>query len=122
MLDSGESQKEVIRPDFNRAIMIDFQGAKITSDVGFLLMREIDDRFKIIAPMGDCLEDLRSPTHTKHSLVQMIRQRVYQIGASYEDCSAPRTHVECGAAQEMRVGPSEPVCRDRFQTALSCAG
>jgi hypothetical protein len=50
-------------------------------------MREIDDRFKIIAPMGDCLEDPKSPTHTKHSLVQMIRQRVYQIGASYEDCN-----------------------------------
>ena len=43
MLDSDESRKEVIRPDFNRAIMIDFQGAKITSDVGFLLVREIDD-------------------------------------------------------------------------------
>ncbi len=65
MLDSGENRKEVIRPDFNRPIMIDFQGAKITSDVGFLLLREIDDRFKIIAPMGDCLEDLRSSTHTK---------------------------------------------------------
>ncbi|MBU4231082.1 MAG: transposase [Proteobacteria bacterium] len=60
MLESGESRKEVIRPDFNRAIRIDFQGAQITSDVVFLLMREIDDRFKIIAPMGDCLEELRS--------------------------------------------------------------
>src|SRR4030043_869020 len=87
MLTSGESRKEVIRPDFNRSIMIDFQGAKITSDVGFLLMREIDDRFKIIDPMGDCLEDLRSSTHSKHSLVQMIRQRIYQIGAGYEDCN-----------------------------------
>jgi hypothetical protein len=87
MLDSGESRKEVIRPDFNRAIMIDSQGAKITSDVGFLLLREIDDRFKIIAPRGDCLEDLRSPSHTKHSLVQMIRQRVYRIAASYADCN-----------------------------------
>jgi hypothetical protein len=87
MLDSGESQKQVIRPDFNRAIMIDFQGAKITSDAGFLLMREIDDRFKIIAPMGYCLEDLRSPTHTKHSLVQMVLQRVYQIATGYEDCT-----------------------------------
>ena len=71
MLDSGKSRKEVIRPDFNRAIMIDFQGAKITSDVGFLLMREIDDRFRIIDPLKDCLEELRSLTHTKHSLVQM---------------------------------------------------
>ena len=67
MLASGESRKEVIRPNFNRAIMIDFQGAKITAAVGFLLMREIDDRFKIIAPRGDCLEDLRSPAHTKPS-------------------------------------------------------
>ena len=76
MLVSGESRKEVIRHDFNRAIMIDFQGAKITSDVGFLLVREIDDRFRIIDPMKDCLEDLRSPTHTRHSMVQMVRQRV----------------------------------------------
>ena len=87
MLDSGESQKEVIRPDFNRGIMIDFQGATITSDVGFLLMREIDERFKIVAPMEDCLEDLRSPAHTRHLLVQMIRQRVYQMAACYEDCN-----------------------------------
>jgi hypothetical protein len=33
MLDSGESQKELIRPEVNRAIMLDFQGAKITSAV-----------------------------------------------------------------------------------------
>ena len=82
MLDSGESRKEVIRPKFNRAIMIDFQGAQITSDVGFLLMREIDDRFKSIAPRRDCLADLRSAAHTKHSLVQMICQ-VLQINLGY---------------------------------------
>ena len=35
----------------------------------------------------DCLADLRSPTHTKHFLVQMVRQRVYQIAAGYEDCN-----------------------------------
>ena len=87
MLGCGETQKEAIRPDFNRSIMIDFHGAQITSDVGFLLVREIDDRFKIIDPMQDCLEDLRSPDHTKHSLVQMVRQRVYQIAAGYEDCN-----------------------------------
>jgi hypothetical protein len=26
------------------------------------------------------------------------------------------------AAQEMRVGPSEPLCRERLQTATSCCG
>jgi hypothetical protein len=29
---------------------------------------------------------------------------------------------KCGAAQEMRVGPSESTFRSRFQTTLSCAG
>ena len=87
MLDGGKSQREVIRPDFNRAIMIDFQGAKISSDTGFILLREVDERFSIIDPMRDCLEDLRSPAHTRHALVQMVRQRVYQIAAGYEDCN-----------------------------------
>jgi len=58
MLINCESRKEVVRPDFNRAIRIDFQGAQIASDTGFLLLREIDDRFKIIAPTAEYLEDL----------------------------------------------------------------
>jgi hypothetical protein len=99
MIDNCESQKEVVRPDFNRVIMIDFQGATITSDVGFLLMRKIDDRFKIIAPMGECIEGLRCTKHTRHSLVQMIRQRVFYIGASYEDCND---------ADFLRINPAGP--------------
>jgi hypothetical protein len=87
MIASGESQKKAIRPDFNRAILIDFQGATFSSDTGFILLRKIDERFRIIDPMKDCLEDLRSPAHTKHALVQMVCQRVYQIAAGYEYCN-----------------------------------
>jgi hypothetical protein len=46
MLASGESQKESIRPDSNRSIIIDFKGAIISSDTGFILLREIDERFR----------------------------------------------------------------------------
>jgi hypothetical protein len=87
VLGSGETQKEAIRPDFNRAIMIDFQGATISSDTGFILLREVDERFRIIGPMKDCLEDSRLPSHTRHSMIQMVRQRVYQMAAGYEDCN-----------------------------------
>jgi hypothetical protein len=44
----GDKQKGTIRPDFDRSISIDFKGAKITSDTGFLLIREIDQRFNIL--------------------------------------------------------------------------
>ena len=84
---SGESSKEAIRPNFNRSIMMDFQGAKLSSDTGFFLMRELDQRHGVIAPMADALDDVRSASHTKHTLVQMIRQRVYQMAAGYEDCN-----------------------------------
>lgn len=60
---NGEDQEQAIRPDFNRSIMTDFKGAKITSDVGFLLLREIDERFGILGPIGKDLEDSRAPTH-----------------------------------------------------------
>ncbi len=67
--------------------MIDFQGAKITSDTGFLLLREIDERFGILGPIESELEDTRSWVHSKHSQLQMARQRVYQIAARHEDCN-----------------------------------
>jgi hypothetical protein len=41
----GDKKTGTIRPDFDRTISIDFQGAKITTDTGFLLMREFDQRF-----------------------------------------------------------------------------
>ena len=87
MVESGEERRETIRPEFNRSVMTDFQGVKITSDTSFLLLREIDDRFRvIIAPVAG-EPDRRSPVHAKHSLVQMIRQRVYEITAGCEDCN-----------------------------------
>ncbi len=73
MLGDGGSQKEALRPAFDRSIMIDFRGARISSDTGFLLLREMDERFDIIGPMSDCLEDRRSAVHPTHSLVQMVR-------------------------------------------------
>ena len=87
MVGNGESRKEGLSPDFNRSIVMDFQGAKLTSDAGFLLLREIDRRHGIMGEIEDCLEDLRSPAHTRHSMVQMVRQRVYQMAAGYEDCN-----------------------------------
>jgi hypothetical protein len=103
MLGDGGSQKEALQPDFNRSIMIDFQGAKISSDTGFLLLREMDERFGVIDPMSDCLEDPRSPVHTRHSFVQMIRQRVYQIAAGYEDCN-DADHLRIDPALRLAIG------------------
>ncbi len=83
----GDKKRGTIRPDFDRSISIDFQGAKITSDTGFLVMREIDQRFNILSEATSQIDDPRSARHTDHSLLELLRQRVYQVAAGYEDCN-----------------------------------
>jgi len=88
--------------------MIDFQGATISSNSGFIMLREVDEHFRIIDPMGECLEDLRSLAHTKHSFVQMVRQRVYQIAAGYEDCN-DADFLPIGPALRLAIGKDQQV-------------
>ena len=109
----GVSQKEFLRPGSDRSVMIVFQGAKLSSDTGFLLMRELDQRHNVIAPIADPLENNRSLAHTKHPQVQMIRQRVYKMAASYEDSNDtyfirvdPTQRLALGKGKKLGAGKS----------------
>ena len=87
MIHSGEERTNGIRCRFNPSIGINFQGAKISSDTGILLLREIDERFGITSALEGMLQDSRNVSHTQHSCTDLLRQRVYQIAAGYEDCN-----------------------------------
>ncbi len=81
----GDKKTGTIRPDFHRSISIGFQGAKITTDTRFFLIREIDRRFDFLRRVPSQIEDPRSPRHTDHSLLPLLLQRFYQAAAGYED-------------------------------------
>ena len=57
MIHSGEWTTNGIRCRFNPSIGINFQGAKISSDTGILLPREIDERFGITSALEGILQD-----------------------------------------------------------------
>ena len=82
----GEERTNEIRYRFNPMIRINFPGSKISSDTGILLLREIDERFGITSALEGMLQDSRNVSHTQHSCNDLLRQRVYQIAAGYEDC------------------------------------
>jgi hypothetical protein len=86
----GDEQRGTIRPEFDRSISIHFQGTKITSDTGFPLMREIDQRFNILSAAASQIDDHRSLRHTDHSLLQLLRQRVYQVAAGLSIFTGPK--------------------------------
>ena len=101
----GRENRSVI-PSLKRSIRINFRGAKISSDAGVLMLREIDERFNITAPLGDRLDDPRRASHVRHTYLDVIRQRVYQMGAGYEDCN-DANHLRIDPALRLALGKDE---------------
>ncbi|MDZ7304778.1 MAG: transposase, partial [candidate division KSB1 bacterium] len=66
-------------------IVANFNGGKISSDAGLLLFAEYDRQLGFSAALASHIEDTRDPRYTKHAVLDLIRQRIYQIAAGYED-------------------------------------
>ena len=60
MIHSGEEKTNGIRCLFNPSIGINFQGAKISSDTGILLLRGIVERFGITSALEVILKNSRN--------------------------------------------------------------
>jgi hypothetical protein len=70
---------------FRRSLQADTQGGTITSDAGSLLLREADRDLAFTESLARCIPDPRDPRKTTHSVLAMLRQRVYGIALGYED-------------------------------------
>jgi hypothetical protein len=45
----GEQQNQPFQLSFNPSLKVDFQGSRVTSDGGLLLVRELDERLGCVA-------------------------------------------------------------------------
>ncbi len=70
-----------------RKLTVDFSGGEITSDAGLLLIRQADDALGLTKGLAGCIVDSRDARYTDHDLMTLLRQRLYQIVAGYEDCN-----------------------------------
>ena len=62
-----------------------FDGGRITSDGGGLLLREADKRLGLLDRLAACFSDYRNPNAIEHSVSALIAQRVYSLALGYED-------------------------------------
>ena len=70
-----------------RELLVDFDGGEITSDAGLLLVREADDSLCLVKGLSNCILDERDQRYINHDMLTLLRQRIYQIVAGYEDCN-----------------------------------
>jgi hypothetical protein len=68
-----------------REVVARFDGGRITSDGGGLLLRETERLTGIIRQFAACFTDHRDPDLIEHTVTELIAQRVYGLALGYED-------------------------------------
>ena len=81
----GELQTEPFQFTFNGFLTVAFQGSRITSDAGLILIRELDERLGLETLIAEHLSDSRQGLNTQFTLADLLRQSVYSRLAGYED-------------------------------------
>ena len=91
----------------HRKITTRFDGGSLTSDAGWLLFGSLDRQHRLCEGFSSCIAESRDRRYVRHDLLKLIRQRVLQIVAGYEDCndadtlrSDPMLKTVCEVASE----------------------
>ena len=80
----GESQKQGFQLSFNRFLRIGFQGSRVTTNGGLILVRELDERLALGEFIEQYLTDSRA-NNARFSFADLLRQSVYSRLAGDED-------------------------------------
>ena len=68
-----------------RAVVASFDGGKITSDAGALLLGAADQALDLTRCLAGCFQDSRDPAYTVHAVETLLMQRIVGIALGYED-------------------------------------
>ena len=77
-----------------KPVDVAFDGGRLTSDGGILLLAAIEQRLKIAERLARCIEDPRAPDRIRHEIAEMIGYRALLIAAGYpdgNDCDARKS-------------------------------
>ena len=61
---------------FSKEVIADFEGGRITSDAGGLLLRELDQRYRLTEKAARCFHDPRDSRKVKHGLLALVLQNL----------------------------------------------
>jgi len=99
-----------------------FNGGAVTSDGGILLLREADRLLGLTAEIAQEMEDGRQAGKCDHSIVSMLRQRVYGIALGSEDLN-DQDFLRHDLAWQTAVGAEQPLASSptlcRFENRAS---
>jgi len=84
-MEDHNKQRLLFQEVGGKKVEVDFLGGEVTSDAGLLLFREVDRKLRLTERVAPLLRERRDVRYTDHSMLDLLRQRVFQIAAGYED-------------------------------------
>jgi len=110
----------------NTPVVLDFEGGSLTSDAGILLLREVEQQIGIVKALADIIDDPRDARYVKHTIMDMMMQRVGQIASGYEDANDcnelrddPIFKMFAGRLPESDPALASQPTMSRFENSLS---
>jgi hypothetical protein len=109
--------------EFNhKKVEVRFNVEQISTDGGLLLLNEVDKQIGLIDRLSCCINDTRHQGYVKHTTEAMLRQRVMQIAAGYEDANDCNTLRHDGILK-ICSGQEQPLAAQptmsRFENQMS---
>jgi hypothetical protein len=100
----------------SRAVLAAFDGGRITSDAGALLLRELEAKFGFVAALAACFSDHRDAERLEHSLLDLLKQRIFGLCLGYEDLN-DHDQLRLDPLLAVAVGKSDPLGQGRSHEA-----
>jgi hypothetical protein len=74
-----------------RRVVAGFDGGRVSSDAGALLLKRTDEAIGLIDRLAECFVDYREAGAIEHSVRTLLAQRVFGIALGYEDLNDHET-------------------------------
>ncbi len=83
-----DNTQTVLFPElFSKPVVATFDQAHGSSDGGAILLKGADEQLHLTERLAACLKDRRQAGKVDHSLLDLLRQRIYGIACGYADCN-----------------------------------
>src|SRR5216684_883781 len=75
----------------DKTVALDFEGGRLSSDAGLVLLKDIDDQLGLTRALAAVLADSRDARRIHFTPEDLLKQRIFQIAAGYEDANDANT-------------------------------
>src|SRR6266568_2464 len=80
-----------LAPVGDKAVDLDFDGGRLSSDAGLVLLKDPDEQLGLTRALTAVLRDPRDPRRVHFTLHDLLKQRVLHMAAGYEDANDAKT-------------------------------